>query len=303
MNEDEIWKEKLKHIEGIDDRHSKRLRRFQKKFFDVLAAILAERLSFSDEGDLTQGTRNLTISTAVNSAWKEVSIEYEDVVAQLINEMLRGSNLTSAYMKFQTPVSKKYKLADKKAKTLLQRLLGFTMDGKKVALVKGGLFDTIIGDNSIRNDVSRVLIKAATGGSGYKATLSEVRGLIQGADGKLGKFERYYQTNVYDTLNQADRIHNKVFADELKLQAFTYSGTVIGKTRTFCKHRANKVFLVSEAEEWNDLKWGGKTKNYKPLRDLGGYNCRHVARFISDAKAARKRKDLFIDEKGKLKKK
>lgn len=304
MNEEEILQKQLELVEGMDERHAKRLRSFQKKFFDVLVALMAEKLNRDADGNLSSSARNFAISNIVETAWTEVNDDYRDTVARLMNEMLKGSNLTNAYMRFQTDSNTRLKKAKERADQLLFRSLGLKPTTKRgqLDLVRGGFFDTILEDSSIRTELKRVLINSVSAKQDYKQTTDQIRRLLRGTRERQGRFERYYQVNVYDTLNQADRLHNQAYAEQLDLKAFVYSGTVIGNTRGFCKARAGKVFLTSEAEEWRRERWNGKTDNYSPLRDLGGYNCRHRVSYISNAKAVRRRRDLYIDEQGNLNK-
>lgn len=302
MDEEDLLKARLELIEGMDDRHSKRLRRIQRMFFDVLVTVIGGKLKIDNSGAFSSGTNNFSVSGAVSDAWGQVQDEYEDTVAKLINEMLKGSNLTRAYMKFQTSSNERHKRASKAAERLLFDTMGIRRRDGKIALKRNGFFDTIIGDNSIRNELTQTLIKAVGGRSDYNETIRGIENLLKGTDERLGRFERYYNVNVYDSLNQMDRIHNRAFAEELDLRAFRYAGTVIDNTRRFCRKRAGKIFLTEEAEEWKDDPPKAAQRNYNPLRDLGGHNCRHSVAYISDAKAARLRDDLIINEAGMLEK-
>lgn len=299
MASNDRWKDKLEHIEGMDDRHNNRLRRFQKRLFDILVKILGSSLSESD-GEIDLTAKNLRASLAVSDAFNKALTDYQETVIKLVRDMLKGSALTDAYLKGIVEGGDIYSRARERSEKVLFRMMGIEPEGKGFKLTKDGFFDVVLNDNSVKTRIQKVTINAVSGGSGLKETLEQIEGVIKGSDGRLGAFERYYKTTVYDGLQQIDRVHNDVLAKELKLEAFIYSGTRIQKTRNFCERKVGKVFLRSEAQEWKTQRWDGKSDNYSPIRDLGGYNCRHTARWISNRRAAQLRDDLQVNEKGEL---
>ena len=104
--------------------------------------------------------------------------------------------------------------------------------------------------------------------------------------------KHHFKTNANDAYAQFDRAAQVTYADELNLEAFIYEGGLIDETRPFCEKRNGLVFTREEAELWANLQWAGKNKDYVPMRDLGGHNCRHHPSFIPNELAIVLRPDL-----------
>ncbi len=58
----------------------------------------------------------------------------------------------------------------------------------------------------------------------------------------------------------------------LGMRWLLYSGTVMGRTRDFCRIRAGKVYSIAQINSWNH-NWKGKSG--PALTNRGGWNCRH----------------------------
>ena len=177
------------------------------------------------------------------------------------------------------------------------KLLGLDKDGK---IVKKGFLDSFLKDNRNKNEIQTLLIKGITGGASIKDLKSDVKFFVQGDKEKTGALSKQYSTLIYDTYQQIDRTESNIYSEELGMDAFIYSGGKVRDTRKFCCQRNGLIFTKEEAKAWRTLKFHGKPKNYNPLVDLGGYNCRHSTQYISNVIAAKRRDDLELDDNGKL---
>lgn len=103
-----------------------------------------------------------------------------------------------------------------------------------------------------------------------------------------GKLQRYYQEHLWDELAQVERIENNFYAKELKLDWFIYEGGLIETSRDFCIKRNGKLFNRTDAKTWRfdpTLPQPETADVYKPLVELGRFNCRHSLKWITDEMA------------------
>lgn len=201
----------------------------------------------------------------------------------------------------------------------MEERLGVVMTGRTPQMKQDGFIRDLFDMSTPRMELRRVIFNAKQSGMGPKALKAmietEVRGLI-GPNGRSpGLMERYSQTYVYDTYQQADAVAQDTFASELGMQAAIYTGGLIRTSRPFCVVRNGKVFLRDEIMKFGTPQdqyggytdkskgaFSGKNKGYNPLTDRGGYNCRHIYGYIRNAEALR-RDNTLEEVDGKLKRK
>ena len=175
--------------------------------------------------------------------------------------------------------------------------LGIDDKGK---LIKGGFIDDFSKNNKTRLKLKEMTTNAISSRVSLKEFKSNINEFITRGGSRTGVLSSEYNTFIYDTFAQIDRIQTGLYADALGLKAFRYAGGTIKTTRLFCCQRNNLIFTTDEAKRWTSLSFQGKSVPYDPLRDLGGYNCRHYKQFMSNPRAARLRDDLTLNDKGKL---
>ena len=178
----------------------------------------------------------------------------------------------------------------KQVKRQLLARYGLRESDSGIDILRGGWVQKI---GELRDPFTRVQeigISAVSQG----ITLGEFKKQIRDAafDKGARSIKHHFQTNANDAYAQFDRTTQTTYADELGLRAFIYEGGLIETSREFCNERNGKVFTTDEAEAWKLLNWKGKNKDYDPLRDMGGHNCRHHPSFISDELAIRLRPEL-----------
>lgn len=106
---------------------------------------------------------------------------------------------------------------------------------------------------------------------------------------------KYWSRWTYDIYSQYERIGSNEVRKRLGFVFAIYEGGEIETSREFCQERNRKVFHESEIQKWIDLKWDGKNEiGYNPFIDLGGYNCRHKLRWISNELAAYERPEVKV---------
>ncbi len=171
-----------------------------------------------------------------------------------------------------------------------------------------GYLADIIKDTAVKRNFRQGLLKFGLGDTKLskkdKALLEQ---FIKGDGSNYGIFESFYAkadksgSRIFDVYQKADRLAQNEFATGLKMQAAIYVGGTMTSSREFCVERNGKIFLRSEIESWETLKFKGKPEtDYVPAIDLGGYNCRHHLSWISNATALRLDPTLREDASGNL---
>jgi len=108
-----------------------------------------------------------------------------------------------------------------------------------------------------------------------------------------GKLEKYYEKMMWEEIIQIERIQNNFYAKELGLNWFIYEGGLIETSRKFCTKRDGKLFHRDDAKKWRfdpTLPDPATADIYKPLIELGRWNCRHTLKWITDEQADDKRR-------------
>lgn len=171
-----------------------------------------------------------------------------------------------------------------------------------------GYLADIIKDTAVKRNFRQGLVKFGLGDTKLskkdKALLEQ---FIKGDGSNYGIFESFYAkadksgSRIFDIYQKADRLAQNEFATGLKMQAAIYVGGTMTSSREFCIERNGKIFLRSEIDSWETLKFKGKPEiDYVPAIDLGGFNCRHHLSWISNATALRLDTTLREDTNGNL---
>lgn len=296
----ELVKERIKNIEGYEKGLQRSLTRLELRLFREFTKRVIARLDL-DGRDIKYNFKNLNVAQAVNKVVdliekegiKNVANGYIDDIANLFK------NVDAQYKPFANQnVAKKIITKQNNA---LSKSLGI-VSGK---IDKGGFLDEVFDLTPIKVQLKQELFKAVAGQTDISTFKKNLKDIIVSKDGSFGTLNKKVFNQLNDTYAQVDRAKQQFYAEDLGLQAFIYFGTEIKATRNFCSDRIGKTFL--KAEFIKDAKsagnFQGKPKNYNPLVDLGGYNCRHSLLYITNAEALRRRKDLEeIGGKLKIKK-
>lgn len=293
---EEILKKRIKQIDKFETSLQKNLTSFEDSLYSLLLDKVITELS-QDEGFIKFNTSNVNLVTTSSKIIDEL---FRNKVRELRNSYLDQIKeiQDSVYQQYSGFLSKKK--ADeffKKKNNVLSKALGI-IDNK---IEEGGFVSELFNLDPIKKELQQEVFKAVAGQSELKELKSNLKKIVVTDSENRGLLNKRIYNQIADSYTQIERAESKFFADELGMTAFIFFGTVINTTRPFCKSRANKVFLVSEAQLWKDIDFVGKPINYNPIVDLGGYNCRHTPKFITNAEALRRRSDLIV-EKGVLKK-
>ena len=255
----------------------------------------------TSNGQIISNGKNITLGTALDKIYDEFNqTKGIKVVETFAKDLLTINSLNAQYFTVFGTSESLFETVRNRVLRLTKKNLG--LDSKN-GLSKNGFLEKFISDEQLRAEIKNLTFQAISSGQSHQQFKRSLKDVIVGNDSYKGGLQRHYRTFAYDTYQEVDRSNQIMFANELGLKAFVYAGTVISGTRKFCKTKVGKVFTIEEAEKWTNQRWQGKNRDYNPLTDMGGHNCLHQADFISNEEAARRRKDLVVDENGNLTKK
>ena len=295
-------------ITALIDALTRDAKNLQTTLYESILNELAGKLEVSD-GVILNTEKNLEILQDIDELYKGFTNKsLTDTVTRMANGYNQIATLNTAYfeaMPMIKPTQFKNILA--RAKTFMNATVG--LKGKNV--VSGGFLDRFLTDQTIINDVKQFVVKGVTGQQNFKEFTKELKTLVQGAEDAEGKFERYYRQYAYDSFQQYDSIYGGKVAEDLGLKHFIYTGGLIQDSREFCQEHNGHVYTTEEAEEWKNwtpskavYKSFPDAKNpntvpsyisqfpgYTPLRDRGGFNCRHQISYITESLAEIEREE------------
>ena len=186
--------------------------------------------------------------SALLEGYKELALLSDDFMGEVLDNYTRKLELYDAILKTNIDITK-------------NNLLG------------AGIKDNF--SNAIRE-----VLKANISGVGDKAELRKtLTQFIEGTPNEKAYLERYITQVTNDSVMTFNREYLQTISEDLDVQFYRYSGTIIGDTRAFCAARAGRIFKKPDVEKWPDLgQWQGRmpgTNKQTIFSYCGGYNCRH----------------------------
>lgn len=170
--------------------------------------------------------------------------------------------------------------------------LGISSSG---TLIQQGYLYNVYNNSNALNATRELMYKAVITEmpvTGFKEVLKEeVVGLVEALPNetdkvlKNGVLAKDYAVISNDIFAKVDRTVSTIIKNEYELRYFIYGGTIIKKTRPFCKEKCNKVYSTDEAKKWPDEIPGPiaiDKDTYDAVIDMGGINCRHSPLFITN---------------------
>jgi hypothetical protein len=161
----------------------------------------------------------------------------------------------------------------KPKKALYEAILETNIATTKDALLGGGISENF-------GTAIQEVLKDNIAGIGTRSELNKtLRKFIEGTDTEKAFLNRYIKQVTNDSVMTFNAEYIQTIADDLDVEYYLYSGTIIADTREFCQARAGRFFTTEEVKDWADLgKWNGKNTNTNRNTIFiyrGGYNCRH----------------------------
>jgi len=213
---------------------------------------------------------------------KQYALNFPEVMADVVKASESITNLNDRYFSTLVDSNRLGEIQDKTF-AVINKTLGVTEAGK---LITGGFIDKVIENKNVQKLFTKKVNAILDGSPDIVVMQTKLKEFITGSKESTGLLERHYRTFASDLISNIDRTGSLVYANELDLQHFYYSGGVILSSRSFCKSKNGKVFTRAEAERWKDSAfitdmYGTEVGTYEPLIDMGGYGCRHRPDWIT----------------------
>ena len=258
--------------------------KLQRKLYDELIDKLIPQLK-TENGKLMRTAENYAI---INRQLDQLNKNFTEqfttpVIKKFAEKMLRTFEMTDDYYRTGHNISSQAFAAMQENSKWIYERLGLTRQGDIIA---NGYLDKLKQMPEVQTKVRNYLIDNVTTTAGLRDFQRGMKEIIAGTKDVPGAVTRYFNQFTFDTYNQVNRAMNNVYAESLQLEYFVYFGTIMSDSRCFCIKRAGKVFHIDDTKDWiNDKSlikgYREGTYPYDPLIDLGGFNCRHDAVYIS----------------------
>lgn len=240
-------------------------------------------------GKLVQSDRNFNIVRGLDDIYRLFVIQDNIPV---IKDFIKGVQgivpLNERYFKslMKQDVSK----STEKITGIVDKRLGIDTNGQ---IKPGGFVDKFIKDQTLLKKIKKTTIQSITQGKGFQEFRQDLKKVIQGNPEvkASGGLQQYYRNYAYDTYVKTDRLTSELYAKDMGLRYFYWTGGKVAKTRNICEYCNGKIM---DSQEWNKVKSflqlkkvyrEGMDKNSNPSTDLGGYGCIHRKRFVLDSVA------------------
>jgi len=192
---------------------------------------------------------------------------YQSKVKELLEGYKELANLTDDYM---TTILDDYARKPELYQAILRANVNLTKD----ALLGAGVKDNF--SNAIRE-----LLKANIAGVGDKGELRKIlTQFIQGSEAEKPFLQRYITQVTNDSVMTFNQEYLNTISEDLDIEYYIYSGTIIKDSRTFCVARTGRLFTKEQVKSWGKLgPWKGKiagTNEKTIFIYRGGWNCRHT---------------------------
>lgn len=273
------------------------LKLFEKVFNEYLTALDQE------DGKLVNNGKNMSLVKGLDTIYKNFVLQLNiPVVKNFIKDLQGITPLNEKY--FSNLVARDIRDSVIKVQSVVNKRIGF-VDGK---IKPGGFADKFIKDTTLLKKIKQTVTKGIVNKSGFQEFRQTLKTTIAGSPKQPGSggLQQYYRNYAYDTFSRVDRLNQDLFAKDLGLRYFYWSGGVINTSRPLCVYCNGKI-VDSEGKfkdlEFEDLKikyQSGLNDDWVPLTDLGQFGCRHIKDYVLDAVAERN-KGRWLDVNALLK--
>lgn len=159
---------------------------------------------------------------------------------------------------------------------------------KKGYVTRGALFNLVNNSDEFRGVTSAIQNAVIA----QSSTTNLVRQANRAFTAAPNSFANTVNRELFTALAENERETDKTYATQLELVFYQYTGGLVNNTRDFCEERVGNVYHESEIWAWANMSWKGKSNPYNPFVDVGGYNCLHVLRPITNEMAKLRGKDI-----------
>ena len=184
-----------------------------------------------------------------------------------------------------------------KNKSFYDEILEFSKQKAILDLLGSGV------DSNFLFPILEMLQSGVSSGSNISDLLDELKTYITGGDKGVGALTRYVTQVANDSLTQFNATYTEAITQDLGFEFYKYTGTIIDKTRPFCKDFIQKYYHKKEVEKLGDginpltnnsltvIQLKGRingTNKSNIITRRGGYNCRHYFSPLSTRQVPKK---------------
>ncbi len=204
----------------------------QKKIYTEIITLTKD-LKLDSNGKIKNTIDNYRILSQLRTRLKNVIFgkEYLKASKDLIDSYDTINDVTKEY--FASFASSPSSTTEEVLKIIRQESINRT----SMYLGDAGIDVNIIGK------VQEILQSNITSGGSYAEFQSGLKDFIQGNAESVGAFEKYANTVVVDSLHTYSRTYGTIITEDLGLQWFQYTGTLLTSSREWCKHMVKKKYI------------------------------------------------------------
>lgn len=293
---DDIHKSKERYLNKREKALKRKVSALERSLYELVFEEVAAKLEVDDLGQIKTSSVNANLNNQLDQVFEAFNTGQNAEVIQAFAKDLFGiSDFNDRYFQTFESDTERYERIRANSRRIMNDHLGIDAQGR---IKSKGFLRDFIEDTATRNKVKQLTMNSIAGKESFQSFKEQLRTMLNPGDESGGILNAHYRTYAYDTFQEYDRIEAEQYATELGLQAFRYTGGKISTTREFCCQRNNKVWTREEALKWPTKFPGSKGGNV--FNTLGGWNCRHSLKWISNDRALRSRPDLKLNDEGKL---
>jgi len=281
-NQNEIIKQLIETIDNRVNGFNSSIPNIQQGILDEITNLLSGiKLN---NGNIATATENLKLVVKIKSKINSLiqNGEYKSSLKEFIGAFSEIEKLQTQY--FQQ-LTKKYSPP---------KVLGAIRE-QSVNTALDSLTDAGIAVN-VTNKIGEILNKNITSGAKYSDMVNQLRDFVITNESGAGVLERYTKQITTDALNQYSAQYTNAVTNDLGLDWFMYTGSLIASSRIFCEALVKKKYIhrselpniiLGKFKEFEDMDGtisdktglpvgmiaGTTAENFHVYR--GGYNCGH----------------------------
>jgi hypothetical protein len=236
---------------------------------EIMSSInrLIAQLDVGPQGNVKPNSANLRLLRGINKKIEKLVItpKYLKRLDKYLGNFAKVKGITDGLF---NEVAKDFKAN----KAVFKDTLAVNLELTSRSLKQSGISANVV------KPITDLVQKGITSGMSVQQIENDLRLQILGDQKRLGGLQRYVKQISRDALNQYSRNYNKAISDDLSLEWYYYSGSVIKDTREYCEDRAGRYFHRAEVEDVPSP-WAGMipgTNSGSIFINAGGYNCRHI---------------------------
>jgi hypothetical protein len=278
----EAYEKRERHIKKRTAELVAAIKQLEEKLMKLIDREIISQIVFDDNGvKRTKG--NLAKISRIKAIERRAKKDKEILINKAVKAMREEVALSAEY--YRTLTGKKRLAANQVAKEAFDARLGINKNGQ---ITRGKLFNL---KNSNREFIG--VTQAITNGIMSQAPANEFR---QSVTSTFTESNQSFGNTLSSELRTEQATNarqlDKVYADELDLKFYQFTGGLVDRSRDFCEEKIGEVFHESEILAWQNQTWKGKSSPYDPFTDVGGYNCMHTLRPVSRELANQMGKDV-----------